>query len=419
MRLELNTGSRMFTGADIHDFQKDISSLISSSEEMVSRLKKINSLTYSLNGGVGVLENAIEQINYRIEEENEKIDTLKEIQTKASSFADLVISVDKEVGKTVAKNKEEFYKVNPWSRPPQQEEDNRSVREKVTDYIIEKTGEIKEELDRFVENAKDTLKKIVTDIGDFIQEHKREIIEIYIGTALIALTIGTMGGAAPVVIAIVGAGTAIGAGAGAYDYYNGNEDGAKSPADAIFKGAAKGYMTSSIMAFCGVVTEGASAGATMAVNVVGSVMGEEVHALADDGKMSKEEAMDIARAVPLAVVGEIINFNNADKWLKASEKEIVKAGKSSMEKGTKEILKNTKSRIKDGLKGVPNIVGEAQVQLKSMKTDVIKQMAKETLKTNRKYIGLKFRDEIINGIMGEAESRLLTTIEPIIMPMRF
>ena len=64
MRLELNTGSRMFTGADTHDFQKDISSLISSSEEMVSRLKKINSLTYSLNGGAGVLENAIEQINY-------------------------------------------------------------------------------------------------------------------------------------------------------------------------------------------------------------------------------------------------------------------------------------------------------------------------------------------------------------------
>lgn len=71
MRIELNTGG-LSTGAVLSDYHSNIGSFINHSKRMVSTFKAVTSLTYNMNGGVGNLQGAVNQIEKRIIAEDTK-----------------------------------------------------------------------------------------------------------------------------------------------------------------------------------------------------------------------------------------------------------------------------------------------------------------------------------------------------------
>lgn len=116
MRIEMNSG-----GLDgliaITQFQSDMNDFISKTSNVIDSFKAVKQQTYQLNGGVGNLRSAVNNVENRIDREDEKRETAISMKQKYNSFLDLAIRVDKKVAALVNKNKKEFYRVNPWLKP--------------------------------------------------------------------------------------------------------------------------------------------------------------------------------------------------------------------------------------------------------------------------------------------------------------
>lgn len=118
MRIELNSGG-LASGAIIHECQSNFDSLVSGSRKMVAAFQTIKSFTSNINGGIGSLQEAVDRISSRAQHDDSKSGVLESVQRKANSFVELARRIDLDVGGQVNRNKNEFYNVNPWSRPPQ------------------------------------------------------------------------------------------------------------------------------------------------------------------------------------------------------------------------------------------------------------------------------------------------------------
>lgn len=116
MHIEINAGG-LGGGIAIAEYQSNMSSFISDAESVISSFKAVSSSTYALNGGVGTLQSAVNDISSRVQVEVQKKNDAVAIQKKSNDFLDLAIRVDNQVSTIVNKNKEEFYRVNPWLRP--------------------------------------------------------------------------------------------------------------------------------------------------------------------------------------------------------------------------------------------------------------------------------------------------------------
>ncbi|MBR3350471.1 MAG: hypothetical protein IKG55_10405, partial [Solobacterium sp.] len=125
MHIDINGGG-LFGSASINDFQADLDQFIGNSSDILSAFKTIQSQTYNLNGGVGSLGEAVEEIGRRIQKEEQKIENAIEVMNETIEFISLAERVDKQVAAIVNQNKEEFYQMHPWLRPPQEVEDDRN-----------------------------------------------------------------------------------------------------------------------------------------------------------------------------------------------------------------------------------------------------------------------------------------------------
>ena len=116
MRIEIN--SQKGGVATISGFQADYTALLNETDSVIGALNRMKSYSYSMNGGLGVLQNAVGDIDSRIQAEESKRTALQTAQQKCNSFFTLVSQTDNSCAGMVLQNQEEFYQVNQWAAPP-------------------------------------------------------------------------------------------------------------------------------------------------------------------------------------------------------------------------------------------------------------------------------------------------------------
>lgn len=210
MHIEINAGG-LGGGIAIAEYQLDMSSFISDAESMISSFKAVNSSTYALNGGVGTLQGAVSDISSRIQAEVQKKNDAVAIQKKSNDFLDLAIRVDNQVSTIVNKNKEKFYRVNPWLKPATSVDEEVPWYEQAWNWLCGAGEAITDGAKQVWNWVTDTAVKAWNGIVEFYQEHKKIIDTILIvvgAVAAIAAVIVTGGVALVPLLGTLGVSTA-------------------------------------------------------------------------------------------------------------------------------------------------------------------------------------------------------------------
>ena len=286
MRIELNSGG-LSTGAIVHEFQSDFNSLIHGSRRIVSAFQAIKAFTSNINGGVGSLLEAVDQLSIRAQHDDIKSAALENTQRKATSFIELARRIDLDVGGQVNRNKNEFYNVNPWSRPPQPQEEKKWYQ-KAWDYVCRTAGQIKDGINHLKDAAvnwgksvADTLSKAWNNTVEWCKVHKEAIIKVAIAvTVIVALGVLAAATAGTGLVAVAGiadlafkgaiiggvVGATMSGATGGYKYYKENGT-LKGAGGKIFDSAADGMLSGTIT---GAAT-GAASGVGTTLMTIGNV----------------------------------------------------------------------------------------------------------------------------------------------------
>ena len=115
MRIEIINNSNAANSLSV--LNENLSAMISQSETTLSSLQTIKQFSYSMNGGVGSLQNAVDSVSSRMEQEETTKNNLIAVRTKLEEFLTTVQTIDAEVSEKVTQNEEEFYRVTGWKKP--------------------------------------------------------------------------------------------------------------------------------------------------------------------------------------------------------------------------------------------------------------------------------------------------------------
>lgn len=286
MRIELNSGG-LSTGAVLSDYHSNIGSFINRSKRMVSTFKAVTNLTYNMNGGVGNLQGAVNQIEKRIAADETKTSAIEAVESKSSDFIELARRTDIEASVAVNRSKNEFYRVNPWAKPPPPPEEKKWYQ-KAGEWICQKGQQIvdgiKSVRDAAVNWGKsvaDTISKAWNSAVEWCKAHKDALIKIAISVVIVvALGVLAAATAGAGMVAIAGIldlafkGAIIGGVVGAtmsgattgYKYYKENGT-LKGAGGQIFDSAAGGMLSGTVT---GAAT-GAASGVGTTLMTVGNV----------------------------------------------------------------------------------------------------------------------------------------------------
>lgn len=202
MRIEINAGGLGGIAA-ISDFQSDFSSYIADAESMISSFKVVRNETYNLNGGVGSLAGALDEINLRIQAEETKKENAIAVQEKANDFLDLAVRVDQQVATLVDVNRDELYQAHPWLKPVVTVEEKAwyekawdwlcgtgeaiaNTAGKAWDWLCDTGGAIADTAGKAWDWVKDTASKAWNGLVEFYSEHKKIIDTVLIVVGAIA-----------------------------------------------------------------------------------------------------------------------------------------------------------------------------------------------------------------------------------------
>ena len=189
MHIEINAGG-LGAGIAVAEYQLNMSGFISDAEDMIASFKAVTGRVCELSGGVGSLQDPLEELEARIALEEQRLQTARDVRKKSNNFLDLAIRVDRQVADLVEVNQEEFYRVNPWLRPPEPEE--KAWYEEAWDWLCGVGEAVKEGLEEFVDWAGETLKNAWDGLVEFYNEHKKIIDTIL-------LVVGAIGAIAAVI----------------------------------------------------------------------------------------------------------------------------------------------------------------------------------------------------------------------------
>lgn len=192
MRISISTqgGSFFFRGVDYTaQFAERANKYIKSEQKVVDSFKAVKQSVYRMNGGVGVLSGAVEELDQRIAVEEKKLQNAKIVVKKHHDFIELCKRIDREVAEKVNANKEAFYKVNPWARPPRK----KKWYEKVWDALCGAAKKVYNGVKKLVKGvislgkkvakwAADTIGKVFT----FIKDNWKSILKIAASALIIA-----------------------------------------------------------------------------------------------------------------------------------------------------------------------------------------------------------------------------------------
>lgn len=183
---------------NVMQYQTDASNMILNAEQMIDSFKAVKQSTCSLNGGVGALQSAVDDIERRIQIEENKRDSAIEVKNKSEDFLRLAQRIDEKVSQIVNTNKKELYSVNPWLKPVTSVEEEEPWYEKAWDWLCGKGEEIVEGVKQAWSWIGDTAKKAWDGLVDFYEEYKKIIDSVLIvaGAVLAVVAVVATGGVA-------------------------------------------------------------------------------------------------------------------------------------------------------------------------------------------------------------------------------
>lgn len=183
MRIEISAGG--IGGISVADFQSDMQTYIVNAESVISSFKVVQNSTCNLNGGVGSLQGALDEIDQRVASEAAVQNRAQHVQSKAADFIQLAERIDKQVAVDVNQNKDELYRVNPWLRPNVSAEDT-PWYEDAWNWLCDKGEQIADGLKKAWDWTKDTAKKAWDGLVEFYIENKKIIDTVLIVVGAIA-----------------------------------------------------------------------------------------------------------------------------------------------------------------------------------------------------------------------------------------
>ena len=114
-----NNGPLMKTS--VNDMLKGlgVKAIESTGNKVASTFKAVKSRIYEMDGGVGSLQTAVDQIDERVSKiEEKKVEKVGTAVQSLGAFLHNAIRTDQTVSRTVALQNEKFYQANPWAIPP-------------------------------------------------------------------------------------------------------------------------------------------------------------------------------------------------------------------------------------------------------------------------------------------------------------
>lgn len=119
MRIEITTGG-ITSVLPVFRFESLIDSGIDDVEKVMSGFKTVQNAISNVRGQDPKLVRAAEHIANRIERDTEKKERLNEFKNDYTALVENTVKTDQKVALIVEQNKEKFYQINPWLRPPQE-----------------------------------------------------------------------------------------------------------------------------------------------------------------------------------------------------------------------------------------------------------------------------------------------------------
>lgn len=119
MRIEITTGE-ITSVLPVFGFESLIDSGIDDVEKVMSGFKTVQNAISNVRGQDPKLVRAAEHIANRIERDTEKKERLNEFKNDYTALVENTVKTDQKVALIVEQNKEKFYQINPWLRPPQE-----------------------------------------------------------------------------------------------------------------------------------------------------------------------------------------------------------------------------------------------------------------------------------------------------------
>ena len=211
MRIEFNAGQ--LNGLSIAMFGANAACFEQSVDSMKNGFESIRNSIYNMNGGVGILQEAVDLIGKRIDHDDQQRENVHTARQKCSEFLREVKATDRQVSEIVRQETKEFCKQYPHLAPQPSERD-KGFLEHALDYLFKKgesfwkkgteiiknvidwgIGKGKEVLDHIIDTATtavawlveqgkniyDGIKMVFTTIEDIITEFIDASIELIIG----------------------------------------------------------------------------------------------------------------------------------------------------------------------------------------------------------------------------------------------
>lgn len=119
MRIEITTGG-ITSVLPVFGFESLIDFGIDDVEKVMSGFKTVQNAISNVRGQDPKLVRAAEHIANRIERDTEKKERLNEFKNDYTALVENTVKTDQKVALIVEQNKEKFYQINPWLRPPQE-----------------------------------------------------------------------------------------------------------------------------------------------------------------------------------------------------------------------------------------------------------------------------------------------------------
>lgn len=189
MRIEISAGS---IGISVNDFQIQYQTFLSNTESVVSSFKTIKNEVWNLNGGIGNLQDAMDDVENRICTEEHAKDSAFSVMGKTDDFLSLVNRIDRQLCDNIERNREELYDVHPWLRP-EITEDEKQWYESAWDWLCDRSEVIGNGLKRAWDWTKDTCVKFKDGLIEFYQEHKKVIDTIVVVLTVVVAVAAVIG----------------------------------------------------------------------------------------------------------------------------------------------------------------------------------------------------------------------------------
>lgn len=105
MRIEINSGglSRSSTTGLLHE---DLEQSIRRTEQLLDGLRAVKRFTYTINGGVGILQPALNDISSSITREEQHLSNMNDAAGRIGQFVEYTQRTDQKVAADVNKNKD-------------------------------------------------------------------------------------------------------------------------------------------------------------------------------------------------------------------------------------------------------------------------------------------------------------------------